>query len=114
MEKDHCGTFVGVVFILLWHSRLNYESCEPDTGHFKIGHCLEINAFLVKQGLTLKACQEECAKRKKCKSLTYNRRYPLCKLSDPDQSDSSIQACPGYVYIEITAESSVSLYFVLL
>lgn len=114
MDKDHCGALVGVVFILFWHSGLNHENWEPVKGQLIIGHCLEINVFLVIHGLTLIACREECAKRKKCKSLTYNRRYPLCKLNDADQSDSSIQACPGYVYMEITAESSVSQYFVLL
>ena len=52
--------------------------------------------------LTLDACRTECLNRKKCKSLNYDKKYPLCKLYDNNDIADSNKTCPGVVYVDIS------------
>ena len=68
------------------------------------GVCLKEGLFLtlsLKPELTLDACINECLNRKKCKSLNYDKKYPICKLYDNNVIISN-KTCPGVVYMDIS------------
>ena len=120
MGNGQCKALINC-FALIWQTRICFAVVNQVIGDtvsyaadwnaekLTLGHCLRNESFLVINGLTVKGCQEECAKRTKCLSFNYIRHYPLCELNTVDQGNYNIQECPGYAYMNISAENSVSI-----
>ena len=103
------GTLVYSVLVSVWMHRFSQCKANPGklfhTGHFKgfiVGRRLT-DALITKiPGIDFRNCTRECSIRKRCRSINFLSRFPLCEINHGDISENRAVVVndPHAVYTE--------------
>ena len=105
------GTLVYSVLVSVWMHRFSQCKANPGklfhTGHFKgfiVGRRLTDTLITKIPGIDFRNCTRECSIRKRCRSINFLSRFPLCEINHGDISENGavVVKDPDAVYTEKT------------